>query len=317
MRIEEIRSFVTVCQMGSLTIAAAKLGVSQPALSRTIRGLEGKLRVTLFRRTGRGVATTDAGEIVLKHSQRILAGLADLETDLDALYRNGGRGEVRVLLPLNVGRLLEPFIIQKLAATHPGVSLRVLERANDEITERLLSGDADCALFYETPNHGPVLRDVVAEEVFLVIGLPKLIGRKTVPMSWSEVAALPLILPSRQRPIRKFIEQHAAAQGIRLNVVQERETGHGMLSCVINGEGASIMTYAYIMGDLLKSRLSMRPVGAPPLSRRIAIAVRDKSLSNSARATAAALREVAIEQSPMLHWSRPGQLDEMRRRSAP
>ncbi len=62
----ELRSFIIVAQTGSFTKAAARLGVSTSALSHSMRKLEEQLRIKLFNRTTRSVATTEAGEQLFK-----------------------------------------------------------------------------------------------------------------------------------------------------------------------------------------------------------------------------------------------------------
>jgi DNA-binding transcriptional LysR family regulator len=63
--LNDLAAFVTVAREGSFTRAAAQLGVSQSALSQTVRGLEERLGLRLFTRTTRSVAPTDAGERLL------------------------------------------------------------------------------------------------------------------------------------------------------------------------------------------------------------------------------------------------------------
>lgn len=68
----ELRSFIIVAQTGSFTKAAARLGVSTSALSHSMRKLEEQLKIKLFNRTTRSVATTEAGEQLFKQLIRYL-----------------------------------------------------------------------------------------------------------------------------------------------------------------------------------------------------------------------------------------------------
>lgn len=71
----ELRSFIVVAQTGSFTKAAARLGVSTSALSHSMRKLEEQLKIKLFNRTTRSVATTEAGEQLLNDFIRYLKAL--------------------------------------------------------------------------------------------------------------------------------------------------------------------------------------------------------------------------------------------------
>src|SRR4051795_308447 len=93
--LNDLAAFVAVARAGSFTRAAAQLGVSQPALSQTVRGLEARLGVRLLARTARSVSPTEAGERLLKavgpRFEEIEAGLAAL-----ADLRGKPAGTVRI-----------------------------------------------------------------------------------------------------------------------------------------------------------------------------------------------------------------------------
>ena len=93
--INELRTFIVAAQQGSFTKAAAKLGVSTSALSHTIRKLEDQLKLKLFNRTTRSVATTEAGE---KLFQNLLPLFESIEDNLNALssFRDTLKGKLRI-----------------------------------------------------------------------------------------------------------------------------------------------------------------------------------------------------------------------------
>src|SRR5271154_636389 len=93
--INDLAAFLAVARERSFTRAAAKLGVSQSALSHTIRGLEERLRIRLLTRTTRSVSPTEAGERLL---QTVGPRLEEIEAGLDALteLREKPAGTVRI-----------------------------------------------------------------------------------------------------------------------------------------------------------------------------------------------------------------------------
>jgi DNA-binding transcriptional LysR family regulator len=93
--LDDIAAFITVARARSFTRAAAQLGVSQSALSQTVRGLEGRLGLRLLTRTTRSVAPTEAGERLLQAAgQRI----EEIEAELAALsaLREKPSGTIRI-----------------------------------------------------------------------------------------------------------------------------------------------------------------------------------------------------------------------------
>lgn len=73
MSLAQIETFVTVAETRSVSRAAARLRVAQPALSRQIKSLEDELGAPLFERTPKGMSLLPSGEVFLEHARRILA----------------------------------------------------------------------------------------------------------------------------------------------------------------------------------------------------------------------------------------------------
>src|ERR671920_1498915 len=96
--LNDLLAFLAVAQERSFTRAAAKLGVSQSALSHAIRGLEEQLGVRLLARTTRNVAPTEAGEQLLAELRPALTGIRGALEKIGGL-RNTPRGRLRVLIP--------------------------------------------------------------------------------------------------------------------------------------------------------------------------------------------------------------------------
>jgi DNA-binding transcriptional LysR family regulator len=109
--LNDLLGFVTVAREGSFTRAAASLGVTQSALSQSIRGLEERLKIRLLTRTTRSVSTTAAGErLLLAIGQRF----DEIESELDALteMRDKPAGTVRITCGDHV---LESILLPRLA----------------------------------------------------------------------------------------------------------------------------------------------------------------------------------------------------------
>src|SRR5688500_3304945 len=114
--INDLIAFLTVARERSFTRAAAQLGVSQSALSHTVRGLEERLGVRLLTRTTRSVAPTQAGERLL---QTVGPRMEEIEAELDALseFREKPAGTIRITAGYHA---TETLIWPKLAKFLPG-----------------------------------------------------------------------------------------------------------------------------------------------------------------------------------------------------
>jgi len=148
-----LRMVQAVAEHGTLTAAAAALGVSQPAVSQHLRRLERRLGTALLDRSGRGVRLTEAGRVVARHGATVTAALHAAACEVDAL--TGLRsGVVRLVAFPSACASLVPRALADLRARRPGLTVTLVEAEPPESVALLTSGEADVVLTftYDTPG---------------------------------------------------------------------------------------------------------------------------------------------------------------------
>jgi len=140
---DALRTFLTAQQAGSLVRAAEQVGRSQSAVSQQMRKLEVQVGQPLFRRQGRGLALTDAGEQVLSYARRILE-LNDQA--IRALRGASLEGSVRFGLPGDFAETWLPAALGQFKKAHAGVRVEVSVERNGALLERLDRGELDLVL---------------------------------------------------------------------------------------------------------------------------------------------------------------------------
>ncbi|WP_146993172.1 LysR family transcriptional regulator, partial [Bradyrhizobium macuxiense] len=144
----EIRYFLETAAVGSLSRAAVRLGVSQPALSRQIGKLESELRGPLFYRHGRGVSLTEAGQRFLDVSQRVLQQLSDVREELTAGTLDVS-GQVTLGIPPSLAASLGADLALRFAAEFPKARLRIREAFSANLLEWTEAQRIDVAVLYD------------------------------------------------------------------------------------------------------------------------------------------------------------------------
>ena len=137
----DLAAFVAVAQERSFTRAAAKLGVSQSALSQTIRNLEARVGIRLLTRTTRSVAPTEAGE-------RLLHGVAprfeEIDAELDALskLRDKPAGTIRITSTENASNAILRPVLRRFLPHYPDIRVEIVVDygLNDIVAERYDAG---------------------------------------------------------------------------------------------------------------------------------------------------------------------------------
>jgi DNA-binding transcriptional LysR family regulator len=137
----DLAAFAAVAKHGSFTRAAAELGISQSALSHAIKSLEERLGVRLLSRTTRSVATTEAGEILLRS---LVPALNEISESVDAIGATRGKlsGTVRLTATKHAVSTVILPALPTLWAKHPDIRVEMITDDNlvDIVAERLDAG---------------------------------------------------------------------------------------------------------------------------------------------------------------------------------
>lgn len=131
MRLSQIHHFVAVAQHGSLRAAARSVGVSQPAITKSVRQLEQELHVRLLQRTGRGAVPTPAGRAFLARARVIQAELRKVEEEVEAL--RGGVGSVAFGIAPAACMLLVPEAMTLFRRRYAQANVRIVEGVNSAL----------------------------------------------------------------------------------------------------------------------------------------------------------------------------------------
>ena len=171
--LESLRHFLLVAEHGTITGAARRAHVSQPALTSSIHRLEDDLGARLFDRGRHGATLTEAGHALLPHARAAVVAVTEGRRAVDALGRLDA-GEVRIGGGQTVCTYLLPPVLSVFRRKHPKVALRLREMPEDRALDAFEAGELD--LVIATGDEGEPFR---AEQVVLVVA-PKLDPR-TLP----------------------------------------------------------------------------------------------------------------------------------------
>lgn len=143
LNMDVLRTFVTGVELRSFSKAAQHLGRSQSAISTQLRRLEEQAGKPLFKKSGRGLVLTSAGESLLSYAKRIL----ELNDEaIDGLKDPEVEGWVRLGIPQDFAEGWLTGVLGQFARSHPKVRVEVRAEQNVAVIERLVQGELDLAL---------------------------------------------------------------------------------------------------------------------------------------------------------------------------
>jgi DNA-binding transcriptional LysR family regulator len=195
--LNDLQAFLAVARERSFTRAAAKLGVSQSALSHTVRGLEARLGVRLLTRTTRNVAPTEAGERVLR---TIGPRLEEIEAELAALseLRDKPAGTIRITAGDYVADAILWPKVAKLVQEYPDIKVEIIVDLGltDIVAQRYDAG----VRFGEQVAKDMIAVRIAPDSRMAVVGAPSYFRRRPEPKTPQELIGhncINLRLPSR------------------------------------------------------------------------------------------------------------------------
>ena len=168
MDVDEIRTFVSIAQLGGFTRAAGRLNRSQPAISRRIGLIEQELGAPLLERVRGGVKLTEAGRAFLPFAEAVLAAIEDGREAVRATVSEQ-HGAVSLAL---VGTLADTHIVDVLrqfARRSKSVNLDLQTASSTEVSDLVRRGEATLGLRYFDNAHPDLVSRVVGAEALLVI----------------------------------------------------------------------------------------------------------------------------------------------------
>lgn len=145
MQLAQLRNFIAVVEAGSIRAAARQLGISQPAATKGLRGLEQELDTVLVQRSSRGIRLTAAGKAFLAHARTVQSELREAREEL-ARLSGAADGTVRVGVASILGPWLVPPALARFRAERPDTVVHIAEGTQETLLPALREGALDFAI---------------------------------------------------------------------------------------------------------------------------------------------------------------------------
>jgi len=269
MNLRHTRTFVTVAELGTVSKAALRLRIAQPALSRQISDLEQELGLKLFDRIGRRLVLTGEGEQLLSDCR----GLLNYASAVDERAQQLRRGDVGVLkvaaTPLHIEGVFSQFL-HRYAQRYPNVQVEVMEGSGLEILALLERGEVHLGqmLPYAVPlDDGRFASQLLEPAELLAACQPTLTLSKNTSIDVARLAPYPLLLLDGGYGLRRAFDAACRLAGLKPNIRLQSRSPHTLLALAEAGHGVAIVatTFRTDRYDLKIVRLTYqgRPLREP------------------------------------------------------
>ncbi|HKW38746.1 MAG TPA: LysR family transcriptional regulator [Burkholderiales bacterium] len=265
MDLRRIRTFVTVAEVGTVSRAASRLHVAQPALSRQIARLEDELGVRLFDRAGRRLLLTGEGEQLLSDCRGLLNSARALGERAQVLRR----GEVGILRVSASPHLIEgafPELLRRYAGRYPNVQVRLSDVVGPDAFAMLERGEIHLTqgLASALPSDDPRFAGYpLAPMEMLAASHPRLKLGKGGAIEIDRLAPYPLLQATTEFLMRRHFDAACRMAGFTPNYILECRSPHALLALAEAGHGVAIIPSALRVNRYRLRRMRVLYRGKP------------------------------------------------------
>ena len=285
MDLANLNAFIAIAETGSFSLAAERLYLTQPAVSKRIAGLEQQLKVRLFDRLGREIGLTEAGRALLPRAYQILGVLDDTRRALTNLS-----GEISGRLTLatshHIGLHRLPPLLRAFTRSHPEVALDIQFLDSEVAYEEVLHGRAELAVITLAPEtREPVRAVMVWDDPLDFVAAPEHPLARSGSISLADVARHPAVFPGGNTFTHHIVRRLFEREGLTPNIGMSTnylETIKMMVSIGI--------AWSVLPRTMLDEQVTRLPLPGIQLDRQLGYILHsERTLSNAARAFMALL----------------------------
>lgn len=297
MELRQLRYFVRVVELGSMSRAALDLDLVQSALSQQISRLEGELATRLLQRSSKGVVPTEAGLAFFREAQLTLR---HAEHAVRAAQQSRLSGTASVGLASTTAGVLGVPLMQAMRERYPDVRLHLVESMSGHLTSMLNARQLDLAVLFDTgvARRWSVM-PLLEEKLYLMrprpAGRPARADDAPDTISMAQLQGVPLILPTGAHGLRSALDAAFARAKIKPHLVAEVDSLTMLMDAVCAGLGATVQPWA-ALGRVHNAgqRLQWAEIADAQVRRSNALcSLSDDELSPAALATRVVLADCA------------------------
>jgi len=283
LTLRQLRALAAVHRDRSVTAAAKKLHLTQPAVTLQIRNLQELAGLPLIQRTSDGMLLTDAGREVLALSERIEAAIADCETSLEMMAgKTAGRISIGAV---STSKYFVPFMISGFSELYPNVDVSLFIANRQEIGNALRGYDLDFAIMGRPPADIDMDVRLIGDHPHVIIAPTSHRLARKPRLSLSDLADETFLMREPGSGTRGLMEQLFETARVRPNLGMAMSSNETIKQAVIAGLGIAFISAHTVATELDERRLVTLDVAGLPIVRQwFALSRKDKVLLPPARA---------------------------------
>jgi LysR family carnitine catabolism transcriptional activator len=295
LNLHQLEAFVHVSVEGSMTRAAAKMALTQSAISVLVRQFEESCRIKLFDRSGRGARPTALALAMLPAAQAILADVQAFERRMrDDVARD--RGTIDIAVTPTIAATVIPDVLERFSARFPDVRFHVHDGAQSDVLVLVTSGSAAFGIgtFGERPD---IDRIPLLNYPLVLVCRKEISPTRRRHMPWADITKLPIVSISRGNTIRTWIDETIEQLGLSFEPAWEVAQFASAIAVVRRTKGYTILP-GYLDYDYASMGLVAVELVKPRTTRDLFVITQRNADQHPATAILISMIQEAFAQPP-------------------
>lgn len=265
MNLSQLRTFMTVVELGSFSEAARALGISQPAVTMQIRSLEDDLGTRLLDRRYRRIDTTEAGQLLLDHARTIFHEVDAARSSVEEL-KGTVSGDLRIAASTTPGDYVLPALFGSFLEKYPEVRLELVVADSSEVEEMVESAQAHVGVVGFKGSARVDHRELPGDEIVLIVPPnDPIASRRSIDLA--QLADRRWVMREEGSGTRAVTEGALSAAGVdpdALDIAVELGSGEAVIGAVEGGLGIALISKL-----VARKSIELDTVGTVKLKSRI------------------------------------------------
>jgi LysR family transcriptional regulator, nitrogen assimilation regulatory protein len=282
MDLRQISYFIALFEEGSVTRAAQRMHVVQPALSMQMAKLEAELAQKLFERTPKNMEPTAAARTLYRLVQPILRDVAQAREHMARLSNMiSGRVEIGVLS--SIASSIVPDVLARFASAYPEVEVSMADGYTSTFIDWVSAGTLDLAIINKPRRKLGLVAHHLLDEEMVVVARHDTALPVAVPVTMRDLAQLNLILPSKKHGLRIELDRHFEAEEMMVAPKLELDSLPAIADFVARSEWFTVLPSIAVSRRLVEGSLKAFRIVTPRITRQlVAIHAPDVPMSPAA-----------------------------------
>lgn len=270
MQIEELKTFLTVCELKNFTHAAVQLSMSQPTVSLHIKNLEQEFQTTLFQRSSKRLSITPSGEILLERAKQMIQIFENAKQQI-AEHHKTVQGELKIGASYTIGEYILPMILSEFKKNYPHLTLQITIGNTREIVESLKFLQVDIGLIEGTTNEKDLIVTPFMEDELVIVSSQSHSLTQKENVTISQLQNQDWIIREVGSGTGEFLQHVLNQNALKVKSLTRISSTQGIKECIINNLGISLLSKNTIRRELQLGVLKEIKLDQKPFTRTFSI----------------------------------------------